>query len=52
MIWGVSNIGSISALPASTWILGFNEPNHGEQANISPSYAACIFYFFLYILLT
>ena len=48
MIWGVSNIGSINTLPASTWILGFNEPNHGEQANISPSYAACIFSSFFF----
>ena len=41
MIWGSWSVDSVGSLPPSTWILGFNEPNIDEQANMSPSYAAC-----------
>ena len=37
-------MGSIGSLPQSSWVLGFNEPNQGGQANMSPSDAACIIY--------
>ena len=40
MIWGSGNIESIGNLPSSDWVLGFNEPNQGGQANMSPDYAS------------
>jgi len=42
MIWGSGNLGSVKSLPASTWVLGFNEPNQAGQANMTPQQAAGI----------
>ena len=42
MIWGWSGPGQqFPSLPSSaTTVLGFNEPNHRDQANIDPVTAA------------
>ena len=42
MIWGWSGPGHVfPSLPASaTTVLGFNEPNHRDQANLDPVTAA------------
>jgi hypothetical protein len=37
--WGVEHLGAHVA-PGSTVLLGFNEPNHRKQANLTPQQAA------------
>lgn len=41
MIWGRQHVGLVHSLPGgSGWLMGFNEPNRGDQANMSPQEAA------------
>lgn len=42
MLWGKSQLAQVSlgSLPASSFVLGFNEPNYGAQANLTPNAAA------------
>jgi len=42
--WGIENVAS--KIPPSTQVvLGFNEPNHVEQANLSPAEAASLWHY-------
>merc|ERR1719219_823819 len=41
MIWGRDHVSKTKSLPSgSQWLLGFNEPNLGSQANMSPQECA------------
>ena len=43
MIWDASYLPlRANELPASDWLLGFNEPNYSNQANLSPQAAATL----------
>eukprot|EP00455_Lapot_gusevi_P049800 TRINITY_DN7125_c0_g1_i4.p1 TRINITY_DN7125_c0_g1~~TRINITY_DN7125_c0_g1_i4.p1 ORF type:complete len:262 (+),score=39.26 TRINITY_DN7125_c0_g1_i4:107-892(+) len=42
MIWGEPQIGLLSQLPPSSWLLTFNEPNYKSQSNMSPEKAAAL----------
>ena len=42
MIWGAGSLPVPSLPPGSDWLLGFNEPNYGNQANLSPAHAAAL----------